>query len=56
MLVAQALGEYGALSALSAGIQNGLIRLEETAGEWGIEGIVIAVVAIVLWRVLTAVR
>jgi hypothetical protein len=56
MVIAQALGEYGALSSLSAGIQNGLVRLEELAGEWGVEGVVIAVVAIVLWRVVTAIR
>ena len=56
MLIAQALGEYGALGALSDSLQTASIRLEELAGEWGVEGIVIAVVAVVLWRILTGVR
>ena len=56
MLIAQALGEYGALGALSEGLQTASSRAEELAGEWGVEGIVIVVVAIVLWRALTAVR
>jgi hypothetical protein len=56
VLIAQALGEYGALGALTSAIQNGSVRLEELAGEWGVEGIVVLVVVVVIWRAITAVR
>lgn len=56
MLIAQALGEYGAIAALSEGIRGSSIRLEQAVGDWGTEGLIIAVVTIVVWRVAMAVR
>ena len=56
MLIAQALGEYGMLSALADGIGNLGLRFEELAGEWGVEGVLLLVGAFILWRALTSSR
>jgi hypothetical protein len=56
LLIAQALGEYGATSAISSGLSTLSIRAEEFAGEYGLETIVVLIVAIMIWRVITAVR
>ena len=56
LLIAQALGEYGATAAISSGLTTLGVRAEEFAGEYGLETIVALVVAIMVWRVITAVR
>lgn len=56
MLVAQALGEYGALAAVADAVSYGTTRFEEVVGEWGTEGLIALVVAVIVWRVVIAVR
>jgi len=56
MLIAQALGEYGAMGALVEGFNTATIRLEEVVGNWGTEGLVALIAAAVLWKIFTAVR
>lgn len=56
MLLAQALGEYAALGALIEGFNNASLRVEEVAGEWGTEGLLILVAAGLIWKVITVVR
>jgi len=56
MLIAQALGEYGAMAALTEGFRAGLIYVEELGHEWGLKGLVIAITAVVAWKIITRVR
>ena len=56
MLIAQALGEYGAMAAVAQMASDGTARLEDTIGNWGTEGIAIAIGVLVLWKVLSALR
>jgi hypothetical protein len=56
MLIAQALGEYVALSGLIDAFNSASIRMEETVGDWGTEGLVVLVISIVFWKVLTGFR
>lgn len=56
MLIAQALGEYVALSAVIDAFSYGTTRLEELAGEWAIEALVAVVAVGVLWKVITLAR
>lgn len=53
MLIAQALGEYVALSAVIEAFNYGTIRLEEIAGEYATEGLLALIVAAVLWKIIT---
>ena len=53
MLIAQSLGEYGALSGLSAAFQSALYEVEAFVSGLGMkEYIFIAVVAVVLYMLL----
>lgn len=56
MLIAQALGEYGAMAALAEGMQSGRVYVEELGREWGLTGLVIALAAAVAWKILMRVR
>ena len=56
MLIAQALGEYGAMAALTEGFRAGRIYVEELGHEWGLKGLVIAITAVVAWKIITRVR
>jgi hypothetical protein len=56
MLIAQALGEYVALSSVVEAFSDWSGRLEDTFGEWGTEGLVALIAAAIVWRVVTAVR
>jgi hypothetical protein len=59
MLIAQALGEYGVVSALVAGIrwvESGYYALEDVVGQWGVTGLGIAVAALAVWSLLTRAR
>ena len=56
MLIAQALGEYGALSALSDMYNDGTAKLEEAVGTWGNEAIFAAVAAFIVWKLISAPR
>lgn len=56
MLIAQALGEYGAMAALAEGIRSGRIYVKELGREWGLMGLGIALAAAVAWKILTRVR
>ena len=40
MLIAQALGEYAALSVIIGAASDFSIRLEENIGSWGTEGLI----------------
>ena len=53
MLIAQALGEYAALSVLIGAANDFSVRLEETVGGWGTEGLVVLIVVSVLWMMMT---
>ena len=53
MLIAQALGEYAALSVLIGAASDFSIRLEENVGSWGTEGLIALIVAAVLWMMIT---
>ena len=52
MLIAQALGEYAAVSTLIDAFSTATVRLEEMVGGWGTEGLVLVVVAAVLWKLI----
>jgi len=56
MLIAQALGEYGAMDALVEGFNSATIRLGEVVGDWGTEGLVALIAAAVLWKIITAIK
>jgi len=56
MLIAQALGEYVAVASLVEAYNYATVRVEEVAGEWGTEGLVILIVVAVLWKLITANR
>jgi hypothetical protein len=53
MLIAQALGEYVAVSAVVSAFNDFSLRLEEIAGEWGIEGLIALIAVAVVWMVVT---
>jgi hypothetical protein len=50
MLIAQALGEYGALSGFAESFNNMTIDLENTVGSWGVEGLVALIAGAILWK------
>ena len=56
MLIAQALGEYAALSAFIEGFSEVSVRVEDTLGEWGMEGLAVLVAAGLIWRLFVAIR
>jgi hypothetical protein len=56
MLIAQALGEYVALSAVVEAFSDWSVRLEDTFGEWGTEGLIAVIAAAIVWRVVTMAR
>lgn len=56
MLIAQALGEYVALSAVIDAFSYGTTRFEELAGEWGMEALVAVVAVGVIWKIITMAR
>jgi hypothetical protein len=56
MLIAQALGEYVALSAVVEAFSDWSGRLEDVFGEWGTEGLIVVVAAAIVWRVVTMAR
>ena len=56
MILAQALGEYAAMGALVEGFNDLTIQLEEVVGDWGTEGVMLLVAAVIIWRVIVAVR
>lgn len=54
MLIAQALAEYGALGAVVEAFSYGRGRLEDVAGEWAVEGLVLLIAVAVIWKVVTS--
>ena len=56
MLIAQALGEYAALSAVIDAFSYGTTRLEEFGGEWAMEALLAVVAVGVIWKVITLAR
>jgi hypothetical protein len=56
MLIAQALGEYVALSAVIDAFSDGAGRLEEFAGEWSMEALLAVVAVGVVWKIITLAR
>lgn len=56
MLIAQALGEYVALSAVIDAFSAGATRLEELGGEWAMEGLLAVVAVGVIWKIITLAR
>jgi hypothetical protein len=53
MLIAQALGEYVAVSAVVSAFNDFSIRLEEMAGDWGTEGLIALIVGAVVWMMVS---
>jgi hypothetical protein len=56
MLIAQALGEYVALSAVVDAFNAGTVQLEEFAGQWATEALIVVVLALLVWRVVASAR
>ena len=56
MLIAQALGEYVALSAVIDAFSDGATRLEELGGEGAMEGLLAVVAVGVIWKIITLAR
>ena len=56
MLIAQALGEYVALSAIIDAFSYGTDRFEELAGEWSLEALLAVVAVGVIWKIITLAR
>jgi hypothetical protein len=57
MLIAQALGEYAALSAVIDAFSYGTSRLEEFAGgQWATEALLAVVAVGVIWKIITLAR
>jgi hypothetical protein len=56
MLVAQALGEYGIVSALGDGLRSGRLYIEDLGHEWGLTGLAVAIAVAVVWKLITRVR
>jgi hypothetical protein len=56
MLIAQALGEYVALSTVIDAFSYGTTRVEELAGEWAMEGLLAVVAVGVIWKIITLAR
>jgi hypothetical protein len=56
MLIAQALGEYGGMSALAEAIGSSDIYLQKLGREWGLIGLGLAIAAAIVWKLLTRVR
>jgi hypothetical protein len=56
IFLAQALVEYGGMSALAEGLSQLSFRLTDAVGDRGLEVIAAVVVAGFLWKVLTAAR
>ena len=59
MLIAQALGEYGVVSAFVAGIrwvESGYNALEGIVGEWGVTGLGIAAGALAVFSLVKRLR
>ena len=54
MLIAQALAEYGALSAVVEAFGYGRDRLDDALGEWGVEGLILLIAVAVVWKVVTS--
>jgi len=53
MLIAQALGEYVAVSAVVEAFSSASIRVEEIAGEWGTEGLILLIVVTAVWMIVS---
>lgn len=56
VLIAQALGEYGALGALTAALQSAYFQVEYALGDWGMTGLWVIVAAALVWIVITRLR
>lgn len=56
MLIAQALGEYGVVSALTEAIGSSRIYLQELGREWALTGLGLAIAGAMVWKLLTRVR
>ena len=56
MLIAQALGEYGALSALTESLQAFGGYAEDLWREHGFTAVAVVVVFAVFWKIITAVK
>jgi hypothetical protein len=56
MLIAQALGEYGALASLSAAFASAYSRVEYALGDMGTTWLWIAIGAALLWLVVSRFR
>jgi hypothetical protein len=56
MLIAQALGEYGAMAALVDAFSTTYDSVHDAIGDWGIKGLVAVVAVGLLWKLITMVR
>ena len=53
MLIAQALGEYVAVAAVVEAFSSASIRVEEIAGEWGTEGLLLLIAVTAVWMIIS---
>jgi len=52
VLIAQALGEYGALAALVEAFQHAYVQVEYALGQWGTRGVIALAAVALLWRII----
>jgi len=53
MLIAQALGEYVAVAAVVEAFSSASIQVEEIAGEWATEGLMLLIVVTAVWMIIS---
>jgi hypothetical protein len=53
MLIAQALGEYAALGAVVEAFSSASIQVEEIAGEWATEGLMLLIAVTAVWMIIS---
>ena len=53
MLIAQALGEYVAVAAVVEAFNTASIQVEEIAGEWAAEGLLLLIAVTAVWMIIS---
>ena len=56
VLIAQAAGEYGALSSVGEAFRHAFVQAESALGGWGTTGVLVLVAAGLLWLIIERFR